>query len=369
MPDRIVPPLSETVAAAEQRAARLPAPLRAVLGIPLFWKVLVANAALVVASAGAGSLLTARLEHTRPGSSPLGLLLEVGGAALLLSLLVNGIIVWVALRPLHLLEATVERIAAGDVDARAPISPVADRNLERLTHTVNAMLDGLDVFRRRLREIAARALIAAEQERKRIARELHDETAQTLAGLMLRVRLARAATDQETRDRVLDGIRDELSMAVERVRGFAMGLRPPALDMLGLVAALRSHAAGLTENSGVRVEVKADEDLNGLLGEDGELAVYRIVQAALSNVVHHSGASSARVLIRRGPRGVQVRISDEGRGFDVQEVLATPDAGLGLAGMQERAAYLSGQFSIHSEAGRGTSIDVEIPYQDTVAHA
>ncbi len=342
--------------------------MRALLGIPLFWKVLVANAALVVASAGAGALLTARLERAEPGASAVTLALWIAGIALVLSLLVNGVIVWVALRPLRNLEATASRVRAGDAEARVPLSPLADRDLCRLMRTFNAMLDGLSVYRGRLREIAARALDAGEEERKRIARELHDETAQSLAGLMLRLRLARATKDEEARQRVLDTVRDELAIAAERVREIAMGLRPPALEMLGLGAALRSYAATVADTARVDIDVRA-EDVRGLISEEAELAVYRIVQAALSNVARHASARHAHVSLHPRDGVVQVRVDDDGCGFDVDEVLAAPDAGLGLAGMQERAAYLAGHVHIRSEPGRGTRIEVEIPYQETVAHA
>ncbi len=362
------PYLATEADASSPAPPEIPGVVRAVLGVRLFWKVLAANAFIVVAAACASGVLAARAAAVGPAASPIELTLGIAAGALALTLAINGAIVWIALRPVHALETTAVRVAEGDLEARVPESPLADRDLERLTHTFNGMLDSLGLYRRRLREIAARALSAAEEERKRVARELHDETAQTLAGLLIRLRLVRSTSDEDVRQKVLEEVREELSVAVERVRAFAIGLRPPALDMLGLVPAIRSHAASVASGSGIEIQVEADAS-QGRLREEAELAVYRIVQAALSNVAFHSGAKHAKVIVRRTDDRLRIVVRDDGRGFRVAEVLETTDRGLGLAGMQERAAYLSGRVEFHSEPGHGTRVEVEIPIEETMAHA
>ncbi len=337
--------------------------IRPLLAIPLFWKVLVANAGVVLLASAAGFLVGA--QH---GTGPkVEWLVALAAGALVVSVVVNAVIVWVALQPLRALETTAARVGAGEFDARVAGSPLADRNLSRLAATFNAMLDGIAAYRLRLREIAARALGAAEEERKRIARELHDETAQSLAGLMLRVRLARNSGDERLRQRVLDEMREELSVAVERVRSVAQGLRPPALEMLGLAAAVNSHAAMVADTAGIEVDVDI-EDIGDALNEEGELALYRIIQAALSNVARHAAATRASVTLRRAGERVQASISDNGNGFDLDAVLAKSGEGLGILGMQERAAYLSGRTEVRSAPGRGTRIEVDIPVAGTVAN-
>jgi two-component system sensor histidine kinase UhpB len=361
-PTPLPEPLVETaspLAVPSTRARRRAWPAR-LLRIPLFYKILIANALIVVLGTVAGTWVTATYVRAAPERSTLDLvgLLVLGG--LVLSVLVNALILRLALSPLSLLEATAARVQRGELDARAPRSPVADRELDRLTRTFNGMLDAAALSRQRLRDVAARALHAAEEERKRIARELHDETAQMLAALLIRIRVVRRAGDPAAVDALLEEMRREIGESLEGIRRFARGLRPPALDELGLAAAVESHARGLAESVGVPVRVEADA-LDGVLSPEAELALYRIVQEALSNVVRHSGATRAAVRLARAPGAVAVTIEDDGRGFSVAGAMAGERKGLGLFGMQERAAYLGGRVEIASRPGEGTRVRVEIP--------
>ena len=332
----------------------------ALLRVPLYYKIVIANALIVVLGTVAGTWVTASYVRASPERSTLDLvgLLVLGG--LVASVLVNALIVRLALSPLQLLEDTAARVRKGDLDARAPRSPLADRELDRLTRTFNAMLDTAARYRQRLRDVAARALHAAEEERKRIARELHDETAQMLAALLIRIRVVRNTGDREALDTLLEEMRREVGESLEGIRRFARGLRPPALDELGLAAAVESHARSLAESVGVAVHVRA-EPLDGALSPEAELAVYRIIQEALSNVVRHSGATRAMVKLEREGEAVVATVEDDGKGFDVAEVMAGERRGLGLFGMQERAAYLGGRVEIESRGGRGTRMRAEIP--------
>jgi two-component system sensor histidine kinase UhpB len=329
--------------------------------MPLFYKILIANALIVIAAAIVASATTAQYVRSAPMYSTLELVTLLAAGGVLVSVLVNALILRVALSPLALLGETANRVEQGELDAHAPYSPVADRELVHLTWTFNRMLDSLAMYRRRLREIAARSLNAEEAERKRIARELHDETAQTLAALLIRLRLARAATDPEKQGAMLDALRLELSEALEGVRRFARGLRPPALDELGLVAAIESHVRMLQQASALEVAIDADP-LGDVLTPEAELALYRIVQEALSNALRHAGATRATVTIRRERGHVSARVEDNGCGFSVAEVMAGPGRGLGLFGMKERAGYVGGQFEIRSEPGHGTRVEIEVPY-------
>lgn len=343
--------------------SRLPRWVRVLLRVPLFYKILIANAVLVLVGTIFGSMVTARFVRDQPGRA----WFEVAGLLALIgigiTLLVNAVILRVALRPLDELERTAARVQRGEADCRAPDSPVADRELDRLRLTFNAMLDAGAAYRARLRELAARALGAAEEERKRIARELHDETAQMLAALLIRIRVVQRTNDPQALARLLEETRGDVGQALEGIRRFARGLRPPALDELGLVPAIESHTRSLQEISGLKIGVES-EDVSGDLPPQAELATYRIVQEALSNVVRHARATRATVRIARADGRLVVTVEDDGRGFDPGNVMSTEGGGLGLFGMKERAGYIGGGVEVSSEPGRGTRVRAEIPLRD-----
>lgn len=334
--------------------------VRALLRFPLFYKILVANAAIVILGAIAGTATTIRFLRVATDHSPAELIVLFAAAGTVLSVLVNAIILRLALDPLSILERTAKRVQDGDTDARAPYSPFADRDLTHLTWTFNGMLESLSLYRRQIREVAARALNASEEERKRIARELHDETAQTLAALLIRLRIARDKEDAAERDALLDEVRRELGAALEGVRRYARGLRPPALDELGLVPAIASYARLLEDAGAPAISIDADP-VGGLLSDEAELALYRIVQEALSNAARHADADHVRIRIRRRPGEVRATVEDDGKGFDVAETIASNSNGLGLFGMQERAAYVGGDVEVTSMPGEGTRVVARVP--------
>ncbi len=329
------------------------------LRLSLFYKILIANGAIVLASTVAATALTrAALRSGAP--VPVFLLATVG---VLVTILVNAWILRLALRPLELLEETAAEVHHGNLDARVPFSPLRDPQMDRLTRTFNSMLDGLEGYRQRLSGVAARALRAEEQERKRIARELHDDTAQSLAALLIGLRIARSAEDPAVRDEALDHFRGEVGEALERIRRFARGLRPPALEELGVVAALEAHTRALAESVEIPIRVES-EPIEGLLSPDAELAFYRIAQEAISNAIRHANPARVSVRIAREPTAVTLTVTDDGSGFDLREVTAREDGGLGLFGMNERAAYFGGQVTIDSRIGAGTTVRATIPTAD-----
>lgn len=334
--------------------------LQVLLRLPLFYKILIANATIVVLGSVLGGGLTAayvRAAPQRPTGSLLGLL---AGLGLVVSVAVNALILRLALAPLAQLERTAAEVQGGRLDARAPVSRLADRKLERLIRTFNSMLDTVDAYRGRLREVAVRSLNAAEEERKRVARELHDETAQTLAALLLRIRVIRGREEARRLDPLLEEMRVEVGAALEGVRRFAHGLRPPALEELGLAPALEAYARSLSEVVPLQIAVEA-EALDGVLSPEAELAVYRIVQEALSNVVRHAHARRVEVHLGVADDTLLATVQDDGRGFHPGRTSSEQGCGLGLFGMRERAAYLGGEVDVGSEPGRGTRVRVRVP--------
>ncbi len=225
---------------------------------------------------------------------------------------------------------------------------------QRVVCTVRDISD-----RKRLRDFSEGALRSVEEERQRIARELHDDTAQRLATLLVRIRILSRIDDPDERLAGLDEIREEILETAEGVKRIARGLRPPELQDVGLASAVRAHARSLRESTGIEVEVDMD-DVDHLLSEEGRLALYRIVQESLSNVVRHSGAEEAVVVARAHEDRVRAVVRDQGRGFSLDRA-SEQGGGLGLVGMQERAVMLGGHVKVRSSPGEGTQVEIELP--------
>ncbi len=209
-----------------------------------------------------------------------------------------------------------------------------------------------------LRAFGHGALRAAEEERQRISRELHDDTAQRLATLLIRLRLASQEVHADRRASMLEDLREGLQETAEGVRRIARGLRPPALEDAGVVTALQAHIRNLFEDQDIRSSFDAGA-VDQFLDEDTKLVLYRVIQEALSNVVRHSGASSVRVSIQVEGASILTVVEDDGSGFDERAI--TDGGGLGLIGMRERAASTGGTVRVDSSPGQGTKVRLSIP--------
>jgi len=279
------------------------------------------------------------------------------------SFLINAVVLTLALQPLHALERTVDRVAAGDLSARAQRVLFRDPDVERLGETLNTMLAVLQEHRGLLQKMSEQVLAAQEDERKRIARELHDETAQALTTLLIRLKiLERSRTATEMRGQINE-LRELTSQTLEAVRKLAVELRPATLDDLGLVAALEAYAESYSSRNSVRVAFRAQGFDDGRLPSQVELVLYRVVQEALTNAAKHAGPDEVRVALTRTGEEVVATIEDDGAGFDVEEMMRSRERGLGLFGMQERLALVGGQLVIDSTPGHGTRIDARVPRQ------
>ena len=212
----------------------------------------------------------------------------------------------------------------------------------------------------RLRDFGKAAMRATEEERQRIARELHDDTSQHLAALLIRLRLAQRDANPATRA-TIEGIRADLMETSEGIRRIARGLRPPELEDAGLSAALRAHARSVREASGldIRVEIGSGERR---LASSAQLVLYRIVQEAISNAVRHADPTTVSVRLHAEGRHVVAEVRDDGRGFDV-EAERRSGGGLGLMGMLERAASEDGHVVLESTPGEGTRVALYLPMQ------
>jgi len=215
-----------------------------------------------------------------------------------------------------------------------------------------------------IRELLLNQVITVqEEERKRIARELHDDTAQSLASLRLgldRLRTVRTLKAARADARLLHDI---ATRALHDVRRLSAGLRPAILDDLGLEIALSQLAADFEAARGITIDVTVTGDMTHRLPPEVEIALYRIAQEALANVARHAGTPRATLVLTRSPGVVTLLVSDDGGGFTVQETLAAAGANgrFGLHNIAERAAVLHGTADISSSPGHGTQVSIDIP--------
>ncbi len=329
--------------------------------VSLFYKVLLANGALVLAATATGMALTGWAG--RADSSLRGLQLAGFAAGVaVLSLLINALVLRAAFSPLQRLEETADAVRHGDAGRRAPHSVLSDPTVARLIDTFNAMLEAQERQRDELAALSSRTLDAQEEERRRIARELHDETAQELTALLLRIRLAaNGSREPATRERLAE-LRVATARTLDGVRRLARELRPTILDDLGLVEAVRACAQDVATREGLHVDVCA-HGLDGRLHPARELVLYRVVQEALSNVAKHADAHTVRVTLDRAGGDVVATVVDDGRGFDLATAIdvAPTGRGLGLLGMRERLALVGGDLEIDAPLDRGTRVRARVP--------
>ncbi len=334
----------------------IPALRSRLLALPIFYKVLIANTLIVVLGAVAGSSLTLSVSDYISVTGKIELIAFFACLGTLLSVSVNFIVLKAAFSPLVELERTVDEVRTGNMTARASRSPYADPHIEKLTDTVNEMLDSIDRYRTRLRALSGEVLQAQEEERKRVARELHDSTGQMLTGLLLRLKSLESSSDPEVR-KTAEDLLEIAAGTLDEVRRTAVELRPPALDDLGLVAALRGYIGGFEATTGIQATFCAENI--GRLPSNVELVLYRVIQEALTNAAKHAHASLVSVTLRTDATSVEARIDDNGRGFDVPAVLRSRKRGLGLFGMRERVGLTGGSLDISCRDG--AHIVVRIP--------
>lgn len=214
--------------------------------------------------------------------------------------------------------------------------------------------------------LSRQLLEAQERERRRIARELHDELGQILTAAKMTLVSATRTPEHDcpATEQVREGI-NLVAQAIDRVRTIALELRPSVLDDLGLVPALRWYLRQQAQRAGFRVTLNAPTQ-TARVAPDVETACYRIVQEAVTNVIRHSGAVHVTLNIGFSDRALTVRVTDDGSGFDFPTAQARAHAGgsLGLLGMAERAALVGGSLSIDATPGGGTVVSIVVPLGD-----
>ncbi|MBX5473974.1 MAG: GAF domain-containing sensor histidine kinase [Thermoleophilia bacterium] len=215
----------------------------------------------------------------------------------------------------------------------------------------------VDLSQRVARDALQRVVTAQELERRRLARELHDETGQALTSILLGLRRIEEARSAEEMRNAVAEVRDLVRSTLQDVRQLAVELRPKTLDDFGLVPAVERLVQSLGEQTGLSIQFEAAVP-EGRLPAEVETALYRIVQEALTNVVKHARATAVSVVLTRKDDSVSVVVEDDGVGFEPER---TRDGGLGLVGMRERVGLLGGRLRIESSPGAGSTLVVEVP--------
>ena len=330
--------------------------------LSLFRRIVIGNAIIIVFGAVIGTLITRHLAQ-QAADWWLISLFAAGGIAL--SLFINFWIVGAALNPLRDLGRLAKRLQSGDptVELKNP-----DPYTTRMAETLRSLFLQLEERNRELEALSERAIDAQEEERRAIAQSLHDDTGQALSMLIIhldRIDERIQPGQKELKKQVVDA-RELASNSLTELRRILSGLRPAILDDLGLVPAIRWYARTNLEKIGVNVVVKAP-GTPLTLSPAITTTLFRIVQEAVNNIVRHAGASSVTVVLQLSEGIVQLRVEDDGRGFDPNH--ASRDAvelqRLGLLGIRERAELLGGKIQIESAPEKGTRLQVSIPLGGT----
>ena len=349
--------------------ASVPRWLESLLRIPLPMKLVGANLLLLVAATGTALVLRQRELSTAP-------VLTVVIIAFLAALLLNTGLVMLAVRPLRVLEKTVDTIWHGDLGARVPTSLLADRHVTRVARMFNILLDGLVADRARTRRLATELINTADKERAAISRELHDSAAQSLAALVMQLSVVAQSTHTAPREVLKERIEGARVLAIntlEEVRLLAHTMHPRVLDDLGLIAALKqlardttdhlanyAHAASSAEDNGVVVDVIAKEGSDEAIPGPAMSVLYRVAQEAVQNARRHAAPKHVEICLRTDAETAMLEVIDDGRGFD-PEAARKEHSGIGLFTMRERVALVDGEFRIRSRPGGGTSVLASVP--------
>jgi two-component system, NarL family, sensor histidine kinase UhpB len=327
----------------------------------LIGQIVAANVVLVALTLFAASL-AAGLDLTDRDQRWQFLILAM---SILLSLCVN---LWMLQRRFRPLERLIQRIES--IDPSEPASfgrssptrlengdPIAEIN--RLSGSFTRLLDRIEDERRRSGQLAMRA---QEEERRRLARDLHDEVNQALTAILLRLEALAQDTPPERAPELAE-LKRLVNQAMEELLTLARHLRPSALDDHGLVPAVQAQLKRFSARTGIEVRMRTEGDPNEL-PEVMQTAIFRVAQEALANVARHAGATVVEVELEEEEGRAELRVRDDGAGFDPGAIPRAgsegPGAGLGLGGMAERARLVGGELDVRSAPGGGTSVTLRV---------
>jgi len=275
--------------------------------------------------------------------------------AIMLALLANIMMLRRRFSPLEQLIDRLERIdPAQGMSFDQPATGEMEE-VDRLSATFKRLLERIESERRRSGRLVLRA---QEEERKRVARDLHDEVNQALTAILLRLQALMQDAPSPEVERELAQLKRLVNQAMEELLQLARQLRPTALDDHGLLPAMASQVRRFAAQTGIKADLNASGE-EARLEPDEEIAVFRIAQEALANIARHAGASKVHVGLRARGGGVELTVRDDGLGFEPDHPAA--GRGLGLGGMAERARLVGGELTIESKPGVGTELSLRVP--------
>ena len=271
---------------------------------------------------------------------------------IILVLLVNILMLRRRFSPLEQLIERIEAVDPAEGDLEGPEGGAAAEEVDRLAASFRRLLARVEEERRRSGRLV---LHAQEEERRRLARDLHDEVNQALTAILLRLEaLSQSAPPDVSVE--LGEVKRLVNQAMGELLQLARQLRPTALDDHGLLPALATHVRRFASQTGIEADLRT-RGVSAELAPDQEIAIYRIAQEALANVARHADASRVEVDLETAGDGLQLRVRDDGRGFDS----GGRRGGLGLDGMAERARLVGGELTIDSRPGSGTELVMRVP--------
>jgi two-component system sensor histidine kinase UhpB len=310
----------------------------------MFWRVFAANAAVLIVGTLALVVYPGPLHEHRALFDLVVLL-----SGLLVMVVVNGLLLRHLFRPLRRLS---ERMEAADVlrgGQRLPVGSVGE--IGALERTFNRMLDRLEKERR---DAGVHALRAQEEERRRLARGLHDEVGQSMTAVLLQLKRLTTNANPEQRSQLAEA-QEVVKTSLDDVRRLAQELRPELLDHLGLASALAELAGSFEKRAHVRVQRRLAPDLPPL-DPQAELVLYRVAQESLTNIARHADATEVDISLDHGNNTAVLRVVDNGRGLPDKE----PEGG-GLRGIRERALIVGGAVAIMPGPEGGVEVRLEVP--------
>ena len=329
--------------------------------VSIYYRIAIGNSLIIIFGAVGGTLVT---RHLIDKAADYSLILLFATIGICLSVLINFFMLRSALHPLFELRRLVDQLKEGQTSIDPARFMGRDPDIAQLAHTLDSLVQLLKERNNQLKELSRRAITAQEEERKRIAFSLHDDTGQALTTLIFNLERIEDNLTNNSFD-IQPGLTSSLQLAratLKELRKIIYGLRPTMLDDLGLVPAIRWYVRSNLEETGIQVKFDFSDNLERLPSEL-TTTLFRISQEAINNIVRHSNASSVEIHLFRKNGDVFLQVRDDGQGFDVAQEAnrAIPKQQLGLLGIKERAGLVGGKVEIASSPGSGTSLEFRAP--------